>query len=440
MHEPFRVMGAESQLKLPSTLESLSAAAVDSCSFGSGFVRPAYENFCFSRLPGFFEHTLLGSTERGALPKEVLATTGHYDHVIFVFIDAFGWRSFERFRDSSLFLREIDRHGTVLKTTSQFPSTTVTHVTTGFTGLAAYEHEICGFDYYEPRLGRMIRPLRFAFSDEGPDSLRTSGLPAVEILPQSLMIPNLQENDVSLRFLGPASFFPSSFNSSYASGSLLAGFDCFARGIESAKELAAARPFKSFQSLYIDRYDSTCHAVGVGAPLSDKVALDILKDLERFLRWNGLPRTLLVVSADHGHMGVDPACCLAVNTHIVPDLASMLQRDVRGVPIRFSGGLRHLFLHPKPECYDYLLATLREKLAGAATVLSIPEAASAGLLGPNDVKESYKARLGSIGILPHAGYAVLWDEPTLFKNTDVSAHGGASPDEMETPLLLLPLG
>lgn len=111
----------DAQLRLPTNLERLSSAAVDACKFGPGFVRPAYENFCFSRLPGFFEHTLLGSTERANLPQAVTSAIERFDHIIFVFVDAFGWQTFERFRDSAPFLREVDRHGAVLKTTSQFP-------------------------------------------------------------------------------------------------------------------------------------------------------------------------------------------------------------------------------------------------------------------------------------------------------------------------------
>jgi hypothetical protein len=439
MFEHTSTQETDAQLRLPTNLERLSTAAVDACKFGPGFVRPAYENFCFSRLPGFFEHTLLGSTERANFPQAVLSAIERFDHIIFVFVDAFGWQTFERFRDSAPFLREVDRHGAVLKTTSQFPSTTATHVTTAFTGLAAYEHEICGFDYFEPRVGRMIRPLRFAFSDENPDSLRTAGYSPAEVLPDSLMIPRLRSNDVMLRFFGPEAFFPSSFNSNYAPSEVLQGFDSFSHGIERARFMVGGSPRTSYQSVYTETYDSTCHKWGVAADQSDQAARDILRALERFLQWSGLPRTLLVISADHGHISDIQGGGIPINK-VVPDITSMLKRDVRGSPIRFSGGLRHLCLHPRPECEQHLLGLLRERLAGAATVMTVPELEHAGLLGPGKVKDSFISRLGTIGILPHAGYSVYWDEAPRFTYGDRSHHGGASAQEMETPLLLLPLG
>jgi hypothetical protein len=181
-----------------------------------------------------------------------------------------------------------------------------------------------------------------------------------------------------------------------------------------------------------------CHSHGVGANLSDRVARQILGELEAILRFAGLPKTLLVISADHGQIMDKPDGAIPIN-RLVPGLEGMLKRDSTGEPIYFSGGQRHLCLHPRLECEHALLHELKAKLNGAASVLTADEMFKVGMLGPNPPKASYLERLGSIAILPQPGYSVFWDKPQ-FANREPSHHGGVSPQEMETPLLLLPLG
>ena len=149
--------------RFPKSFEDVSSAAVRACTISSEIVRAAYDSFCFAHLPGFRESVLFGETSRISFPKELQSAVGRFDHVVFFFFDAFGWRSFERFRESSPFLRAVDQRGLVLKTTSQFPSTTAVHVTTEVTGRPFFEHAVCGWDYFEPKVGRMIKPLRFSF-------------------------------------------------------------------------------------------------------------------------------------------------------------------------------------------------------------------------------------------------------------------------------------
>jgi hypothetical protein len=55
------------------------------------------------------------------------------------------------------------------------------------------------------------------------------------------------------------------------------------------------------------------------------------------------------------------------------------------------------------------------------------------------VSEQLAERLGTLLVIPHRGYVVSWLEAPGFNEPPYSNHGGASPEEMETPLLLLPL-
>lgn len=422
-----------------SSLESRSINAIDERRFGDGFVRPAYEDFCFSNLPGLFEKLILGSTSKSSFPKEVCDKLGGYDHVIFAFVDAFGWESFERFRDTSRFLRAVERDGLILKSTSQFPSTTAAHVSTILSGLPVYEHGVCGWDYYEPRVGRMIKPLVYSFSeDTHPGTLQKAGLPPEQILPRGNFLSNLRARDVHVELHGPAAYYPSPFNLRYSPIHSICGYSSLREGVLGIAESLMAKPGRSYHTLYADAYDSACHEFGVGAPQSDAIATEILRSLGSFLNHSFPLRSLLVVSADHGHMATPAHQKIAINT-LVPGLEDLLKLDARGEPIRFSGGKRYLFLHPKDAYRDALVQELRARLNGAATVMTLPELSAAGLLGPGPLKDVFAERLGSVGVLPHAGYSVYWHEPPMFDDRGVSGHGGVSHQEMETPVLFLPL-
>ncbi len=424
---------------MPSTLEQLSMASVRACHLREGFVRPAYESFCFSGIPGLVEQTLTGATGLRSLPPQVLQTVGRFDHVVFVFFDAFGWESFERFRDSSTFLKALDRDGIVMQTTAQFPSTTAAHVTTAQSGQAAFEHQVCGWEYYEPNIGRMIKPLPFSFCNHAPrDSLLQAGFAPEQVLPAPILIPNLIQQGVSVRFHGPEAFYPSSFGRHYAPAEAIRGFPSLVDGVDDVLQTLGSQPPKSYQMLYHDAYDVVCHLRGVGSSEADTVAHAILKDLERLLAAKGLPRTLLILSADHGQISDREGGKIAIN-HVMPTLEGLLKHDRDGSPIYFSGGKRHLCLHPRPECEDFVVDELRTALAGAADVLTLQEMFQAGLLGPDKPPASYIERLGSVAVLPKPGYSVYWDKPA-FGCGDLSSHGGVSPQEMETPLILMQLG
>lgn len=423
-----------------TSFEEMSTSAVNACRFGPGFVRPAYEHFCFSNLPGFFEQLLTGSTTRGNFPSALGNALGRYDHVIFVFFDAFGWESFQRFRASSPFLRRFDNDGIVMKTTAQFPSTTAAHVTTMMSGQPAFTHEVCGWNYYEPRAGRMIKPLPFSFSeDKEPGTLAAAGFTPSSILPSGSFFEDLARKAVDVELHGPMAFFPSPFGTRYADASIFRGFQSLGEGLANVRGSLQSRAAPSYRFLYADAYDTACHQHGVGANEADSVAQAMLDDLCGFTEGGFPQRTLLVLSADHGQVMDAPKNSIPIN-HLIPNITEYLKRDALGQPIRFSGGRHHLFLHPQDSAREHLLAELRNKLSGAAEVATLQELSKMGLLGPDPISESYAERLGSIGILPHAFHGVYWEEPPAFTNDEPSTHGGTTWQEMETPVLLLPLG
>src|SRR3954463_15756118 len=156
-------------------LDAASVAAVDGArrdaGAGSG-VRPMHDGYTFAALPATVERLVLG--RGGGLPRAALGDApDRVDRVVLVLLDAFGWRFFARHADDHPLLRRFLTDGTVAKLTSQFPSTTVAHVTTLHTGRPVTEHGLYEWNLYEPSIDALITPLMFSFAGDGRrDTLR----------------------------------------------------------------------------------------------------------------------------------------------------------------------------------------------------------------------------------------------------------------------------
>jgi Type I phosphodiesterase / nucleotide pyrophosphatase len=142
-----------------------SLNAVNGSTFSTSFRKPLYDSYCFSNIPGTIEQALTGSTDLPTLPSDTVLVPGkQYDTVVLFFIDAFGWRFFERYQDQFPTLKRFIEQGKVSKITSQFPSTTSAHVTAIHTGQRVDESGVFEWFYYEPQVDDMISPLPFAIA------------------------------------------------------------------------------------------------------------------------------------------------------------------------------------------------------------------------------------------------------------------------------------
>ncbi len=140
------------------------------------FIKPKYDSGGFAGIPNRI--------------KDAFASQ-KYDAVVLLFVDAFGWRFYERFQDAP-FIKRMEKQGRIEKLTSQFPSTTAAHVTTLHTGLPVGMTGVHEWYYYEPKVDRIIAPLLFSFAGTERDSLKTRKVNAAEIYPKGIFYPELK--------------------------------------------------------------------------------------------------------------------------------------------------------------------------------------------------------------------------------------------------------
>src|SRR6266436_2508389 len=194
-------------------LNANSLNAVNGAKFSQRFVKPLYDSYCFANLPQAIEYMLTGEGH-SALPQDVFANLpSRYNKVLLFFVDAFGWRFFERYAEKYEFLKTVLKHGAVSKMTSQFPSTTAAHVTCIHTGLNVGQSGVYEWNYYEPLVDEVITPLLFSYAgDKERDTLKACAFPPAAFYPTRTFYQALQARGIASYIFQSNAYTPSTYS------------------------------------------------------------------------------------------------------------------------------------------------------------------------------------------------------------------------------------
>jgi hypothetical protein len=376
----------------------------------------------FAAIPGTIERLLTGSTNGTSLPLDGLPARA--ERVLFVYLDAFAWRFFERHRRHPL----LDRDALVLELESQFPSTTAAHTTTLHSGLPVGVHGVYEWHILEPSLDRLITPLMFSFA--GDAERDTLSLAPDAVFPQETVHAGLTAGGVR-----SVAVMPESFAHSTTNRALLHGAETLpARGPAHALGLAswALAEAPVYVSLYLPTFDAVMHRVGPEAAAAHAELITLLDAVHA-----ALPRvpsgTLVLLGTDHGMAAISPARTTYVNV-AWPEVVQHMRHGADGKPLAPAGSCRDLFLHVLPGHVDDVVDGLGERLGDVADILPTQTLLDGAAFGV-EVSETFLARLAEVVLLPRPGEAVWWLEPGRFEQQFYGQHGGLSPDEVEIPLL-----
>jgi len=424
-------------------LNSNSLNAVNSAKYSRRFVKPLYETYCFSALPQTVENLLTGE-EKSALPGDCFGNLPtRYEKVILFFVDAFGWRFFEKYAEIYPFLKTFLRDGAVSQMTSQFPSTTAAHVTCMHTGLDVGQSGVYEWNYYEPLVDEVITPLLFAYAGEKKrDSLKRSGMPAEAFFPTQTFYQKLQTQGITSYVFQSESYTPSTFSDIVYKGASVFSYKSLSEALSSLVELVIADTAPlSYYFLYFDKIDAICHTFGPQSRQFEETMDIFLRMMENLLyhKLSGKVRkTLLILTADHGQVEVDPRRTFYLNKHSI-NVEQYLKRNRRGKLLVPAGSARDMFIHAHEERLDEAVVFLQRHLADIAEVYYTEQLVAQHFFGSSQPSREFLARVGNIVILPYQHESVWWYEEGKFEMHFKGHHGGLTPEEMEIPLLLLPL-
>jgi hypothetical protein len=341
---------------------------------------------------------------------ERMLTGGERERVGVVLLDAFGRRFLERHADHP-FLRRL----AVTDIATQFPPTTTAHVTTMHTGRPVGAHGLYEWNVYEPSLDEVVIPILHAGTSGGMLPVDPGTFLAGDTLYQRLPVPST--------VLHPAAFSPSTYDGVFTAGARLVPFPTLAAGVAAFFDALAAG---GYAYLYWDRIDAMGHMHGPASREFDAAAVAALDALEAGLR--EIPGALLLVTADHGQVEVDPAQVDYLD-ELWPELPGLLSH-------RPAGSARDVFLHVVPGAADDVVAGLSERLDG--DVRLVEEMVADGLFGT--VGPALRARLADVCVLPAAGRTAWLRSAAGRAQAFRGHHGGLHPDEVETWVGALELG
>ncbi len=434
-------------------LNVTSIQTVNSARTSPQLVRPLYDSYCFANLPASISYFLTGAGQC-ALPADVFeGLPDRFDRIVLFFIDAFGWRFFERYAAKYTSLKTFEQHGIVSKLTSQFPSTTAAHVTCIHTGLNVGQSGVYEWNYYEPLVDEIITPLMFSYAgDKARDTLKRAAIPPEAYFPTPTFYQQLQARGIASYIFQTAAFTPSTPSNVYYQGATVfpyqnldEGFTMLERVLEmdiAGSEIAGGRDLSRpcYCFFYYNLIDTACHLYGPDSREFEQAIDFFFTALDRHLSTllrGKKGNTLFMMTADHGQIAVHPSKTCYLNRHI-PGIASYFQANRRGHLLVPAGSARDMFLHVKPERLDEAIALLQRTLDGIASVYRVQEYIDQGYFGITPPSQAFMTRVGNVLILPEPSQTVWWHEYGKFAMNFAGHHGGLTPAEMEIPLFVLP--
>lgn len=419
-----------------------SIEAVNGSGFSERFRKPLYDSYCFSNIPGTIERLLIGTSEHGVLPDDVLPEAEKtYDNVVLFFIDAFGWRFFERYKDEYPALKRFVESGMVSKITSQFPSTTSAHVTTIHTGVPVGAHGVYEWFFYEPKLDRMISPLLFSFvGDTGRNTMLEAGVDPTKLYPRTNIFNELAEAGVATHLFQSKDYTPSPYNDTVTAGAQqYHPFGNFKEAFSEMTEVLKAGGDKKYCYFYYGEIDGAGHEHGPDSPEFDEAVREFFIEMEGFVQ--GLEgkcdNTLLLMTADHGQTHMDSATTVLLD-EVLPEIKEWTKTNEKGELIAPAGSARDFFLHIKEEHIEEAVTAIGELVAGKAEVYLVEELVEQGFFGPT-ISDTFLGRVGNVVVLPYEGESVFWWGGGKFDKKFIGHHGGLTPHEMESIFLALEL-
>jgi hypothetical protein len=415
-----------------------SVQALQNSRFMEQFCQPLYETYAFSRIPATLQ-SLLG-VESATLRLPFNATghqKGPYQAVFFFLIDGFGWRFFQQYASRYPFLQRFIDKGIVSKISSIFPSTTAAHVTCLCSHLTPSESGIYEWFYYEPKVDAIITPLLFSFAnDKKMNTLQQVGLSPQEIFPKHTIYHELENRGVHCYTFQPQYLCESLYTQTLFSGSREKPYTSFPDALKTALAIFENDPTPSYFYFYFNAIDAMGHRYGVNSPEFQRAIHECFTACEEIFFKNFPPSSnaCCIVSADHGMQTVHPEETIYLN-RIMPQIVDYLKKDREGRPIVPAGSCRDFFLHVREECLMELKEILSKILIGKAHVLVTDDLIRKGFFGQKIPSHRFLERVGNLVIIALGEESVWWYEKRSFEQNFLGAHGGLTPEEMETIFL-----
>lgn len=361
-------------------------------------VYPDYKD-CLANLPNSILQYLGAETKGASLPEIDEILKKDYKNIVVLLLDGMGQTIMERNLDENGFFRSH-----FLKTySSVFPSTTVAATTSVMNGLMPNEHSWLGWDCYFPQIDKNVTVFRNLESD--------TDVPAADYPVANTYIPYVSVID-KINAAGRHAYWAMPYQEPYPDT-----FDAVCSRIAELCKL----PEQKYIYAYWNEPDHFMHRNGCYCDGSVQLLRELEKQVMEMAR--KLDDTLLIVTADHGHMDSK-----GVSITAYPEIMDCLER----LP------------SIEPRALNFFVKTGREKeferlfeasFGQKFLLFSKMEVREKKLFGEGTEHPNFDGMLGDY-------LAVAIDDLSIYNTEEdaartIGVHAGLVEDEMRIPLIVI---
>lgn len=359
---------------------------------------PDYEN-CITNLTGAVLKEFGIASEAGTLPVCEELFQKEYKNIVVLLLDGMGMSILEKNLTPGGFFR---KH-LACEYSSVFPPTTVAATTSIDSGKNPAEHGWLGWDCYYKELDQNVTVFR--------NTLSGTEIPAADF-PVAQHYCGYDSVIKQIRIAGEHAYYASPFAEPFPGS--------FAEVCERIRKLCEM-DHKKYIYAYWPEPDGTMHAKGC----FHRDSVEVLKDLEKQVKklCRSLEDTLLLITADHGHMDSKGA---AITEY--PELLDCLVRMPSIEP-------RALNLFVKEEKREFFEKEFQKNFGETFLLLTKEEVKAKKLFGPGKEHPRFDEMLGDY-------LAVAVGDLSIYNSMEekehfVGVHAGLTEEEMRIPLIVI---
>jgi predicted AlkP superfamily pyrophosphatase or phosphodiesterase len=408
----------------------------------TSFVHPQYGKNCISAIPNTILHLFGATNQKIRLPLEGSAVHDKINKVVLVIIDGFGFNKFLNYHSGDRFLNSLIDKGEVYPLTSVFPSQTTNALTTLNTALTPQEHGLFEYFIYLKEVG-VINAMQFQrLSAKNQKGLTAEGFdPSIMLLKKQTIHNTLKDKGVkSFAHLRASNAVNACSKLIFQGSKIVPATNAYESIVSLRKNLQKNSGESAYFFLHLDTLDTVSHDYGPGsfeyyAELSLLTRL-LYRELVQKTDAKTAKETLLLVTADHGGVDVNPNETTYIN--LLPKLLNF-QVGKNRKPILPLGSPREIFLHIKERKLVETKQWLIQKIGHKAKIIETREVAEKGLFGLDPARTEILERTGNLMILPYGDQTVWFENPEGRKISYLGQHGGLSEKEMLVPFAVAQL-
>lgn len=408
-------------------------------STNTNFIYPQYNNNCISNIPNAILQFFDAEKEKIKSPlndKIEKVSSEKINKVVLLVIDGFGFNQFLNYQKENSFLANLTSKGEACPLTSVFPSQTTNALTTLNTGLTPQEHGLFEYFIYLKDVG-VVNALRFERIGSKHQKLVDEGIDPNILLLRGKSIHNtLKEKGINTyTHIHASNAFNACSKLIFQGSTIIPAIKSSDSIVRLRKKLEENSGNSAYFFVYLDSLDTISHEYGPDsyeyyAELSVITHL-LHKELVQKIDPKTAKETLLLITADHGGVNVNPKQTTYLSKTILN-----LQTGKNRKTILPTGSPREIFLHIREERLAETKEWLIQKIGNKAQIIKTKEAAEKGLFGLRVASERFFERTGNLMILPYGNQTVWFEKPEGRKISYLGQHGGLNEEEMLVPFAI----